>query len=327
VDSSGKRQPLIDEPGSYNNLQLSPDGRRLIAIGGAFDNVWVYDLERGNIPTQLTSDRGHGSAIWGPNGRYVIFDSAKGLSWVRADGSSSAPQLLIPSENRPVPTSYTQIGKRLAYYTSPFSPRPEIWTVSLEEQDGQLKAGQPERFLDDRLAGFMPVFSPDGRWLAYESLGQQAAFSELARGQGRGGRSFRRGGEGAPDRELIVRPFPPPAAGQEQQVQISNKGSLPHWSQNGQDLVYQSGDQIMAVSYTVKANEFVPGKARVAWTNLSFGTGNSINSPWDLKPDGKGLVVSTRMDVPEPAKAEPVHTVVILQNFFDELKRRAPVGK
>jgi hypothetical protein len=96
---------------------------------------------------------------------------------------------------------------------------------------------------------------------------------------------------------------------------------MPHWSRT--ELFYQSGTQIIAVSYTAKGDQFEPGKARVWASNLPLPRALY----WDLAPDGKRLVVVTPMETPEPPKEEPVHTVVILQNFFDELRRRAPVGK
>ena len=51
---------------------------------------------------------------------------------------------------------------------------------------------------------------------------------------------------------MYVRPFPSPASGQGGLWPISNGGgAFPVWSPNGRDLLYQSGDQIMVVSYTV----------------------------------------------------------------------------
>jgi hypothetical protein len=47
--------------------------------------------------------------------------------------------------------------------------------------------------------------------------------------------------------------------------QISNGGgSWVNWSQNGHDVLYDSGDQIMAASYTVKGDTLVPEKPRVS---------------------------------------------------------------
>jgi hypothetical protein len=45
----------------------------------------------------------------------------------------------------------------------------------------------------------------------------------------------------------------------------------------------------------------------------------------DISPDGKRLVVLAPVESPDAPKAE--HEVVLLQNFFDELRRKVPAGK
>jgi len=82
--------------------------------------------------------------------------------------------------------------------------------------------------------------------------------------------------------------------------------------------MYQSGDQIMAVSYTIKADTFVAEKPRV-WIAKPGGT------EWDLAPDGKRVAVVTPVESTEAPKQE--HEVVFLENFFDELRRRVPISK
>src|SRR5262249_22668287 len=48
VDRTGKSRPLMDDRRNFLDPRLSPDGRRLaLQIGGANDQIWVYDLERG----------------------------------------------------------------------------------------------------------------------------------------------------------------------------------------------------------------------------------------------------------------------------------------
>jgi serine/threonine-protein kinase len=138
------------------------------------------------------------------------------------------------------------------------------------------------------------VFSLDGKWVAY-----------FANAMG--------------SNEVYVRAFPPPASGQGGQWQVSNSGGTqPVWSRNGHDLLYQSGDQIMAVSYTVKGDTFEYERPRVWLAKLG-------PTQWDLAPDGKRVVVLTPVDTPEAPKQD--HEVVFLENFFDELRRRVPVGK
>jgi Tol biopolymer transport system component len=80
-------------------------------------------------------------------------------------------------------------------------------------------------FLKDQFDDDARVFSPDGRWPAY-----------CSNATGR--------------YELYVQAFPPPASEQGGQWQISNggvNGESLYWSRSRPDLIYQSGDQLMAV--------------------------------------------------------------------------------
>jgi hypothetical protein len=166
--------------------------------------------------------------------------------------------------------------------------------VPLEDQGGQLKAGQPEQFLKSSFSDQAPSFSPDGRWLAYQS------------------------NESGKD-EVYVRAFPPPSSGQGGKWQVSNNGGgEPRWSRNGHELLYRSGNQIMAVSYTVKGDTLVAESPHL-WIAKLGGT------DWDLAPDGKRVLVVTPVESAEAPKQE--HEIVMLQDFFDELRRRVPVGK
>ena len=158
-----------------------------------------------------------------------------------------------------------------------------------------MRAGKPEPFLQTQFNETNPAFSPDGRWLAYQST---------ASGKD----------------EVYVRAFPTPSSGEGGKWQISNTGgTAPAWSGNGREVLYQSGDQVMSVSYTVNGDSFIAERPRVWVSKLGGATG------FDLAPDGKRLVVVR----PVAARNAPTqeHTVVFVQNFFNELRRRVPTGK
>jgi serine/threonine-protein kinase len=299
LDSAGKKQPLLDKPGVYSNPRLSPDGKRLATavLAGSSSDIWVYDRQRDAI-TELTFGAGAYTApVWSPDGRFVVFSfAANGIFWARADGGGQ-PQPLLQSKGRQIPWSFTTDGKRLAYYE--IASGTQIWTVSVDDDGGQLKAGKPEPFLKSQFGDLRPAFSPDGRWLAYQS-----------RPSGKD--------------EVYVRPFPLPASGHGGLWPISNGGgTFPVWSRNGRDLLYQSGDQILAVSYTVRGDAFVPEKPRV-WIAKLGAVAQELYTPlWDLAPDGKRVAVLTPVEAPEAPK--PDHTVVFLLNFFDYLRQRVPM--
>ena len=301
VDATGKREPLQAKPGMYSALKLSPDGRQvaLRVSDGPDQDIFVYDLER-DVMTRLTLGGGqYTSPAWSPDGHYVVFASVgNGIFQARADGASP-PQALTHSQTRQTPGSFTPDGKRLAYFET-LGGVAQLWTVSLTEEGGHLKAGTAERLLKSGANDSLPSFSPDGRWLAYTSAEAGAT-------------------------EVFVRAFPQPASGSGGRWQIStNGGDLPVWSRSGHDLFYQSGDQIMAASYAVTRDTFVPGKPRL-WVPTRVASLRPNSYAWDLAPDGKRVVLLTPVDSSDGGKQE--HEVVFLQNFFDELRRRVPLGK
>jgi hypothetical protein len=75
----------------------------------------------------------------------------------------------------------------------------------------------------------------------------------------------------------------------------------------------------------VKGDAFVPEKPRVWAAKLAGATDVGGAQLFDLASDGKRLAVEVPVDEPEPPK--PQHEVTFVFNFFDELLRRAPVGK
>jgi serine/threonine-protein kinase len=289
VDAAGKKEPLVSKPGGFQSVRLSPDGGRLaagVSAGGAFD-IRVYDLKR-ETWAQLSLGGGlFFSPAWSPDGQSVVFGSYTGMYWARADGAAP-PQPLSTKQSIVIPGSMTPDGKRLAFFEANGNAG-QLWSLPLESAAGQLKAGAPEQFLKSAFSDTQPSFSPNGKWLAYDS---NSSGSD----------------------EIYVRAFPDNGG----LWKISNSGGRnPIWSRNGRELLYQAGDQEMAVSYSVKGGTFAPEKPRVWVAKVGGGA-------YDLSLDGKRLLVVAPVDSPVAPKAE--HEVVLFQNFIEYLRRRVPTG-
>jgi serine/threonine-protein kinase len=297
LDSSGKMQPLIATPGFYVNPRFSPDGRRLSLVMRTSNgsDFYVYELERETM-TRLTVAEQKSASVWTPDGKHIAFQSPGsdfGISWIRSDGSGE-PQRLLAAQHTMVPWSFTPDGRHLAYFESGPETRDDIWTVSLDTSDPEHpKAGKPELFLRTPADEVTPMFSPDGRWIAYES-------------------------DESGIEEIYVRPFP---GGQAGKWQISTGGGLfPIWSNNGRELFYETPDNhIMVVDYRVNGDSFVPGKPRF-WSEKQIFRGSLSNLA--LAPDGKRFAVFPTPEDTGPGKGS-VH-VTFLLNFLDELRRQIP---
>ena len=94
------------------------------------------------------------------------------------------------------------------------------------------------------------------------------------------------------------------------------------WSHEGR-LFYESNDNhIMSVDYTVKGDSFEPQKPRLWSSTQVLATGFVHNV--DLDANGARVLMFPRTETAE--QPGPVQ-VTFLLNFFDYLRRRAPIEK
>jgi serine/threonine protein kinase len=312
IDATGNQVPLLDEPGLYvDRPSLSPDGLSvaLTVRDGADQDIYVFSTQRGSR-TRLT----HGGAaftspVWTSDGRHIVFGSSgEGMLWTRADGATRPQPLVVEHTSFLLPAFFMPNGRRLLV-NRVAGPPPPLWFVDVAEDGGSLKAGPLAPWLASRSIEAGATYSPDGRWVAYHS-NESGAW------------------------EVYVRPFATAATRNQGPVQVSNRGNAgAHpsnvgfggvWSRNGRELFYlnryQDGTaQVMVVRYTVKGESFVADKPR-AWTARLAGLGE-----FDVAPDGKRLAVT--LPVTPREAPTPDRTVVLLQNFLDELRRRAPADR
>ena len=129
-----------------------------------------------------------------------------------------------------------------------------------------------------------PALSPSGRWLAYVS--------------DRSGRN-----------EIWVQRYPEGGAA----VRVSSGGGYePLWSTDGRELFYWQDDAVMAVAVE-SGSEF----SFAAPERLFLGSGSGVRG-YDVARDGRFVVI-----LPEDESREaPPASIVVVQNFGEELKQR-----
>jgi serine/threonine-protein kinase len=147
-------------------------------------------------------------------------------------------------------------------------------------------------FLRTNGTDLAPVFSPDGRWMAYMS-------NESSR------------------HEVYVRPFPGPGG----KFQISAAGGVfPRWSPSGRQIYFAAPDyRIMVADVDAKGDAFASGKPKV-WSETRIGLAPRWTT-FNVAPDGK--IVAFVPEGDQTIVRGMTHATFLL-NFFDELKRKLP---
>jgi serine/threonine-protein kinase len=179
MNRQGQATPLLATPTNWTFPAFAPDGRRLsmtlLNRDGATHDIWVYDWSR-DSNTQLTFDPADDlKSVWSPDSSRIVFASTRAdkltsnLYWQRADGSGEA-QRLTSSTNRQLPASWDPSGKFLAFVEVTAATDADLMILSMEGDEASgWKPRQPTVFLDSAAVEQEPMFSPDGKWIAYAS--------------------------------------------------------------------------------------------------------------------------------------------------------------
>jgi serine/threonine-protein kinase len=301
VNRSGEIELLETTSGLYHSPRLSADGRRLAVTEYRKSNsnqIFLYDLSR-LAPRPLIASGMSTQPVWKPpDDKYLAFGSSrmgmKNIFLIAADGGGES-ELLQPSEMIQAPCSWTPDGRLLAYVEFNQEENCDIWVISVDQDK---REAQP--FLVTGFNEAFPQFSPiDGRWIAYVSdeSGQE---------------------------EIWIAEYLPESVGAGRKELISRNGGWePVWSRDGNELFYRTidGTKLMAVDIRTEPDLKV-GNTRPLFDEPDMPPPNwaSARGSYDVAPDGRFLMISGTKSRQAPVK------LVIVQNWFEELKRLCPTG-
>ncbi len=290
VDRAGVEQPVGISGAAYAIPRLAPDGRRLAVVHGGSVNtgggdVWLHDLTR-ETSSRVTVDGG-GFPAWTPDGRQLAFNKA-GLEdvYVRSfDGSGREDRFLTGVSGGSRPMSWSPDGRFLVYVAVNPTTASDIMVVDRQDPT----TSRP--FLQTRFREGAPIFSADGKWIAYVSDNS--------------GRT-----------EIYMRPFPGPG----EELTISTGGGVePAWARNTGELFYRQGDAMMSVDVKTTPT-LVVGKPRRLFERRYERVGG-VFANYDVTPDGRRLLL-----IKGSAPQEGATQINVVLNWVDELKRLTPAG-
>ena len=213
-----------------------------------------------------------------------------GLFRQLADGTGTAERLSDAgaTDERHFPLAIDASGKALLFEVRVGPGNSDIWMLPL---DGDRK---PKPFLVEPNVQSHPVFSPDGRWLAYMS-NQLVAYSP----------------------QIFVQPFPMMNA----KYQITtNNGGEPLWSPDGKQIFYYWDGRLNVVDVQTGPPFSFGKSAPLPITGAIQNIGSPRN--YDMTPDGKFIIILNAEQNQNTQSSTPQLNVVL--NWVEELKRRVP---
>jgi Tol biopolymer transport system component len=235
-------------------------------------DVWVADLRSGRLNRVSVDTEDHAGATWSHDGRSVLYNvgprgsRASAILHARVDGSGLDTVAIMPDWIWP--TSVSPDGRWVLMDDNGGGGGGDVRVAPLPRTGPVLSvAASPAR-------EYSPVFSHDGRFVAYVS-------SETGRD------------------EVYVVPFPAGGA----KWQVSQKGGgEPRWSRDGRELFYvDRSNRIVSVELTGTGGAFAIGSSRPLFACRVGG-----NWRYDVAPDGQRFLVTV---APEGEVSPPITLV------------------
>jgi serine/threonine protein kinase len=287
-DRTGRNVGVAGEPDANKLVgpELSPDGRRIAVertLQGNAD-IWLMDLERGGF-TRLTSEASYEAGpIWSPDGTRIVFASTrKGTFdiWIKPASGTGTEELLLETPKTGYALDWSKDGRFLLYGQLDPKAGIDLWALPMTGKDRKPVVVSNTRFEEG-----LGQFSPDGRWVAYQT------------------------NESGSSVEIVVQGFPEPSG----KWQLSKDGGRqPRWRADGKELYFFAPDgKLMAVPVAVHGSTFEAGKPVAL-----FGTrvvGGMFVAQYAVSRDGRFLI----NQVVEESTAAPI---TLILNWNPEQKK------
>ena len=279
---SGKEvAPVVPPPDAKSPayLNMSADGQLAalqFAVAGNFD-LWLLEISR-NVFRKVTFDTAIDySPLVSPDRRHLVYSSnrtgAYNLYRKSLAGVATEEQLVENSENNAA-SDWSRDGKVILYGRTSRNTGSDIWALPME---GERK---PTLLVQTNAEERLPQFSPDAKWIAYES-------NETGR--------F----------EVYIQPFMNPG----ERIQVSTAGGGQVRWPDGKELFYMSLDgKLMGVSL----RPLPDGRGLDIRSPETLFQTDSVR-PWTaynyvVSPDGQRFLINTNV-------AEATLPITVLMNW------------
>ena len=217
VDARGREDGEIGEAGGYDDAALSPDGKHIAVVrrGSDGNDIWMLSTADGRLSRFTFHPGQYGFPCWSRDSKHLAFfvqmDGVGQIGIKSVDGTERIP--VLRTSDWQIPYDFSPDSSTILTWVQTATGG-DIYTLSLGDKP-ELKP-----FLATPFDESSASFSPDGKWVAYQSNASMR-------------------------NEVYVRRYPET----NEQWQISTAGGeSPLWSRDGKELFYDAGDTIMHVT-------------------------------------------------------------------------------
>lgn len=281
-DLEGTKLRSLGSPGNYGSVNLSPDGKSVTVdvsdqeLGTS--DIRVLECDRPVSMRLTTHPRSERHGIWSPDGKSIAFcsnrDGAFDL-YLKDIDSVEPEKLLFGSAEDKYARSWSPDGKHMLIESFHPDSNSDIWILPIRSEPTK-----PQPFLNSEFAERRARFSPDGKWVAYQSNEEKRP-------------------------EVFIISFPERRG----KTKISSAGgSNPRWAPDGKRVYYLDGENYIASvdleletsrirGLTPKRLFQIPLARPASDRDLLQGLpGPSLAPPFDVVPNGKELLINTAIE-------------------------------
>lgn len=277
-DSIGNALLLVDRKGVatmtarfgriVENPRLSPDGRQIaVTLVGASNKIGIFDLASRELHVLTRYGAEDMTPAWSPDGKWIAFSSSRrgSLALYRVTADGGREELLVSRPHDLFPCSWSPGGQLLAFMQDAPDSHADLWMLDLDDPTS------PHPWLCTPHSERGAQFSPDGRWVAYDS-DSTGVF------------------------QVYVRPF---RGGEPRRVSTTT-GYMPVWSTSGRELFYREGDRMMLVQVESEGQHMTFSPPRILFEG-------AFQGEYDVQHDGRSFVMTSGSHEKWPTR---VHVLV-----------------
>jgi eukaryotic-like serine/threonine-protein kinase len=229
-DHAGKKLRTVGPEGFNLTPRFSLDDQRLAVVlidpQTKNSDIHLFDLTHGT-KQPFTFDPGNDtSPLWSPDGSSIVWTSSReglgNLYWKAASGAES-DEVLHRSAFQKIARDWSADRHFILYQETNPQTKADLWVLPLEGERS------PWAWLNSLSIEQNGKFSPDGKWIAYQS-------------------------NVTGPMEIYLQAFAPGAPASDVKWQLStNGGSNPQWGRKGRELNYTADNKLMAVEVRLGA--------------------------------------------------------------------------